>query len=170
MVRFGRRGAVTMARRKNGKVWVYRWTDEHKARRGIVFADVSDFPTKAQARQEAERQQLYETYLRPSQVIRKKRQRSGLPKKPCFVYLIRCGEYCKIGKSNDPVRRLVDLQIATPHECELVFQIQSANSYRLEALAHRTFKNKHHRGEWFKIAGDEVTAVIEFLKSNEVTA
>ena len=54
------------------------------------------------------------------------------------VYLIRMGEFHKIGKSNDPGRRVYELG--------------------LEAYWHRRFAAQRANGEWFRLSPSDVTA------------
>lgn len=67
-----------------------------------------------------------------------------------YLYLIRetGTDFIKVGRSVDPVRRLSDLQIGTPHELVLhafLPESQSLSEYSL----HHAFSHLRIRGEWF---------------------
>ncbi len=60
------------------------------------------------------------------------------------VYFIRCGNYIKIGASDDVYRRLRDLQGSNPYPLELIATDTD------EELWHNIFSHRLHRHEWFK--------------------
>ncbi|MES2625872.1 MAG: GIY-YIG nuclease family protein [Pseudomonadota bacterium] len=69
-----------------------------------------------------------------------------------YLYVMSCGEFLKVGLSVNPLRRLKDHQVSNPVEIHLelvyrptVFMPISA----IEAVAHRSLKQYHVRGEWF---------------------
>ncbi len=64
------------------------------------------------------------------------------------VYFIRCGDFVKVGFSNDPQQRLRAIIAHTPHDVEIV--ALHAGSQRDEVTFHRLLALHHHRGEWFK--------------------
>lgn len=65
------------------------------------------------------------------------------------LYFIRCGEYVKIGSSDNVDRRLKDLQGSNPYTVKLIYF--GENEGCDEEYWHSYFKDKHHHGEWFKI-------------------
>lgn len=74
----------------------------------------------------------------------------GSTKKPQgFVYVARCGDFYKIGYSEDPIERMKALQTANPELIILVATIPG--SMQSESYWHRTFAHKSVRGEWFKL-------------------
>lgn len=75
-----------------------------------------------------------------------------------FVYLIRCGDYYKIGFSDTPTRRVKDLQTANPVEVVLVATIPG--TMKSESTWHRTFAHKKVRGEWFDLDKEEIGAFL----------
>jgi hypothetical protein len=77
--------------------------------------------------------------------------------KPTHGYVIEGdnGHY-KIGKSYDPMARLLDLTVASQHELTLVHQIQTDHMRTLERLLHEKFKAQQVRGEWFKLSARDV--------------
>jgi len=77
--------------------------------------------------------------------------RKGLDKQaenlPC--YFIRCGDYVKIGSSEDPVRRLKDMLSSNPYELVLLH----IDYEKGEKYWHDKFKWCHYRGEWYYFSG-----------------
>jgi len=52
-------GSLTREARKHGPaVWIFRWRDESRARRKVIVGTVTEFPTKALAKQAVESQGL----------------------------------------------------------------------------------------------------------------
>ena len=76
-----------------------------------------------------------------------------------FVYFIRCENFVKIGKANDPDARLADLQVGNPIDLELLFSIPG--SFRTERKFHQRFAASRHIGEWFRIEGK----LMEYIKA-----
>jgi hypothetical protein len=84
-------------------------------------------------------------------------RRQGRVEAAGFVYLIRGAGKHKIGRSKDPTARLE--QIATgPHRLELLHQIATDDTAKLEAYFHRAFAHRRVRGEWFKLDAAELVA------------
>ena len=70
------------------------------------------------------------------------------------VYFITDGRFTKIGKANDVLRRLKELQTATPYELEILRIFKCSNereAYNLEQFFHTSFQDKRVKGEWFEI-------------------
>jgi hypothetical protein len=68
-----------------------------------------------------------------------------------FVYIIKCGDYVKIGKSMNPELRKNTLQNATPFPLEILFY----SPRFIEEDLHKKFAKYHHSNEWF-IYSDEI--------------
>lgn len=72
-----------------------------------------------------------------------------------FVYFIGCGknyQYIKIGVSNSPNKRLLELQTANPLKLTLIhFEPMNSerHAYHVEARLHKRFDSLRIRGEWF---------------------
>lgn len=64
------------------------------------------------------------------------------------LYIIRCGDYIKIGSSDNVERRLKDLQGSNPYP--LTLEYYGENEGCDEEFWHDFYKERHHRGEWFK--------------------
>ena len=75
-----------------------------------------------------------------------------------FVYLIKSGRYCKIGRSNSAGRREYELAIQLPEKATLVHTIRTDDAAGIEAYWHKRFSAKRKGGEWFELNADDVRA------------
>lgn len=73
-----------------------------------------------------------------------------------YVYLIKFGDFFKIGRSNDFNRRLSEIKTQLPEEGELLHVIETDDPEGIEAYWHNRFKDKRARGEWFKLSNDDI--------------
>jgi predicted DNA-binding transcriptional regulator AlpA len=82
----------------------------------------------------------------------------------CFVYFIGCGGFVKIGHSTDVTYRLSQLQVASPHEMQLISSYVGGPSE--ERRLHKLFAEHRVRenNEWF-VMSDEILAYIEATKN-----
>lgn len=80
------------------------------------------------------------------------------------VYLIGSPDspLVKIGWSDNPKRRLRDLQAGSPVLLQLI-AVFEGGAY-VEAELHRCFADKRKHGEWFDLGPDPVAAVRKFVK------
>lgn len=69
------------------------------------------------------------------------------------LYIVTCGEYIKIGSSDDTIRRLKNLQGYNPYP--ITVNLSLVDQGYLEPAMHRVAKPYHHHGEWFKISFDK---------------
>ncbi len=72
------------------------------------------------------------------------------------LYFIRCGDYIKIGSTNNVERRIKDLTNSNPYPVELIKVILDQG--HLESIYHEQYKDKRIHGEWFNMKEiDETT-------------
>ena len=72
-----------------------------------------------------------------------------------LIYLIRCGDYLKIGIANNLYERLSQLQIGNPLPLQLCCYFETSNPEKDEKSLHRLFQHRHVRGEWFRLDENE---------------
>jgi hypothetical protein len=83
------------------------------------------------------------------------------------VYIVHAKDdpgYCKVGIAENPVNRLVGLQIGNRHTLSIasLFWIVRGNRHWLETLTHRVAKatNKHLHGEWLTVPPQEAALIV----------
>ena len=83
-----------------------------------------------------------------------------------YVYLMKHGDYHKIGKSKNPWRRRDDLQQNFPEEVELVTTIRTQDMTIEEQVLHDIFKDKRVRGEWFDLEEQDIRYILNYTPQN----
>ena len=76
-----------------------------------------------------------------------------------YVYLIQdvtVTGYFKIGKTNNPSRRMYDFGVLLPMQVKVIHVIPCQNMSQLEAQLHRQFADKRVNGEWFALSQPDI--------------
>ena len=71
-----------------------------------------------------------------------------------YVYVIKdasASGYYKIGRTNEPRRRIGRFEIVLPFTIHIMFIIPCENDAALETALHRRFAKQRINGEWFKL-------------------
>lgn len=84
-----------------------------------------------------------------------------------FVYLIAVGEYHKIGRTDNPHRRLSQLDKG-PEPAKLVHIIPTTDAGWLETAMHRAFMPKRYRGEWFRLTAADVETIRQIARADAI--
>lgn len=71
-----------------------------------------------------------------------------------FLYIIQAGEYCKVGFSKNPKKRLGEVATGCPFKPTLKFFKKVENVVVMEKRCHEVLKVYHTHLEWFKIDYD----------------
>jgi len=76
-----------------------------------------------------------------------------------LVYFITDGDFTKIGVSNDPKKRLANLQTSNPKRLHLIGTLRGG--YSLEKRLHAHFAERRVSGEWFKLEEADIKPFFE---------
>ncbi|HVX77583.1 MAG TPA: GIY-YIG nuclease family protein, partial [Bradyrhizobium sp.] len=94
--------------------------------------------------------------LNPTQLARRRERRAfameANPAKETFIYIIRAGEFAKIGKSDAWRDRVDTMQTGSPYTIVPLLVLRAPPV--LERQLHRLFAEDHFRGEWFYLSED----------------
>lgn len=74
------------------------------------------------------------------------------------VYLFKSGQYFKIGRTTDTVRRGSEIRIQLPEKVTLVHSIKTDDPPGIEAYWHKRFQGQRMKGEWFDLKPADVKA------------
>jgi len=94
-------------------------------------------------------------------------QKSSVNDNEGYVYLIKCGEYHKIGRSSIKyfLKRMSAYKTHNPYETILVRYVKVADQNLFEKILHLTFSCFLHRGEWYEFTDGSLEAVIEIFET-----
>jgi len=88
-----------------------------------------------------------------------------------FVYFVKTKAHpqmLKIGKANDVVMRIAQLQTGCPYQLQLIGMLKCKSEMHartIEQTAHRVFQRARKRGEWFEYSRHVHLAVMAVLES-----
>ena len=77
-----------------------------------------------------------------------------------WVYLLRCGNCYKIGKTKNLKTRLKKYVVENPYEIELVHKKEVNDYTKAETILHETVSEFNFRGEWYDLDRENVQLVI----------
>lgn len=80
------------------------------------------------------------------------------------LYFIKVNNYIKVGRADNPIKRLGDIKSCCPYECELLLVLKN-QGYR-EKYFHNKLKNYLHTGEWFNIDWKTLCDVTDIINAN----
>jgi hypothetical protein len=75
-----------------------------------------------------------------------------------FVYLLKSGDFYKIGRSAELEKRVKQISVSLPERVELEHSIRTDDPVGIEQYWHRRFHEKRANGEWFRLSRADVRA------------
>ena len=92
----------------------------------------------------------------------------GKPYDPSgHVYLLKAGNYYKIGRTTDVSRRIIQLGLQLPWPATLVHSIPVSHMAWAERHLHAKFYSKRTNGEWFDLDDDDVRWICSLTQLEE---
>ena len=95
-----------------------------------------------------------EEYENAQEILQGVEPRRPIPVRPKLstkkTYVFKCGDFVKIGRSDDVPSRHNAIISSNPHGVELVREFNSD----LEFMLHNHFAQYRHRREWFRVEGE----------------
>ena len=76
-----------------------------------------------------------------------------------FVYIFQGDGYYKIGYSQRPPRRRLQISPKLPFDLRVVCVVESLRAQSLESQLHVRFEDKRLRGEWFNLDDDDLVYI-----------
>lgn len=82
-----------------------------------------------------------------------------------YVYIMRCGDYHKIGITENLDNRINQIQTGNPYPIELVFAVKHPKSSLIEKELHKKYSNKNWKREWFELQDGDFLDIKIFIDS-----
>lgn len=96
-----------------------------------------------------------------------------------YLYILRAKEnrngkksIIKIGMSNNPKKRIANLQTACPYELEIITAIKCLDRehcLNVERVAHKLYRKNRMRGEWFLVDAKQINGFAKKLEEKSNT-
>ena len=81
--------------------------------------------------------------------------------KPSFVYLLKAGDFVKVGIADDVAKRIAQLQTGNPLKIRPVAMLLVKCPVHVETSIHDVLKRLRASGEWFHVNDDDALKLIE---------
>jgi len=81
-----------------------------------------------------------------------------------YIYILKGGDYYKIGLSKNVDQRITQISPAMPFEVEIIHIILAEDMYKAEKYLHRIFAEKRANGEWFRLDTSDVELLQQVYK------
>lgn len=91
----------------------------------------------------------------------------------CYLYILKCSDFIKVGVSNNPDKRINSINAHNPLNTILLFSFcydKKKNAFLIEKKIHAKLKliNKHHKYEWFTYDEESMNAINTLTKEFDI--
>lgn len=100
-----------------------------------------------------------------SRVLQKEKSKRNI--QDGYIYVIKSGEYYKIGRTVCLKDRIKKYITENPNEVKVLLNEKVVDYVDVEDKLLKMFKKKKHRGEWFKLDNSDIDIIKNYLKENE---
>ena len=90
-----------------------------------------------------------------------KKEKPEEEKQSGYIYLLKSKGFYKIGRTLQPEKRIEIYQTENPFGIKVIFQKEVADYVAKETELLSKFKDKNHRGEWFKLNKEDILWIKE---------
>jgi hypothetical protein len=104
---------------------------------------------------------LYETFLKSESYLSGKLKLNW--KERGYIYLLKDGDYYKIGKAKRPKDRLKTYRTENPRETQIILCEKVSDYTQTEKELLSLFKSKNHKGEWFKLDSEDIDKIKKYI-------
>lgn len=87
------------------------------------------------------------------------RVKGKVKKQSSLIYLIKAGDYTKIGIASDIDKRVRQLQTGNPLPLEVIFTCNVDNAKDIESKLHIKYYKVRMVGEWFKLSDADIEEI-----------
>lgn len=89
-----------------------------------------------------------------------------LRKQGLSLYVVKVGDFYKIGYASNIGARLTSLQTGSPQKLELILVAYCGEGAKdLEKKYHEQFASRHHRGEWFSLTREDLLEIVQDIQT-----
>ncbi|EIU1668102.1 GIY-YIG nuclease family protein [Pseudomonas aeruginosa] len=81
-----------------------------------------------------------------------------------YVLMTSKFEYIKVGKTNSPKQRFINIQSGCPFELALWMSIRTPLAHEVEKAIHRKLEHCRIRGEWFTPSSHDLDDLSDFFR------
>lgn len=109
----------------------------------------------------AKRSKEHPWFPEPVPDIKTERKPEKLPWDEGYIYLVRCGDFHKIGLAKNTNKRLSGLKTSSPFEMKMLKAWRCKRPDLIERVMHKRFAKYRVRGEWFQLTEDVVQLLLK---------
>lgn len=91
---------------------------------------------------------------------------SKRPDKPSNLYIIKAGDFYKIGVTSSLESRLKTIQTGNPNKVELIKSFYIYNYNEMERILHNRFDKLRQVGEWFDLSQSDLVLLDKYIREH----